>query len=56
MLAPEEFDRLTEQARFLASVQRGLDDDEEGRVVSDEDLARILAADAPQPKPRSKRR
>ena len=44
MLAPEDFDRLTAQARFVAAVQDGLSDLDAGRVVSDEDLGRRLDA------------
>lgn len=44
MLAPEEFDRLTTQARFVAAVREGLSDLDAGRVVSDEDLGRRLDA------------
>ncbi|MCZ2247132.1 MAG: type II toxin-antitoxin system Phd/YefM family antitoxin [Bacteroidia bacterium] len=44
MLAPEEFDRLTTQARFVAAVQEGLSDLDAGRVVSDDDLGRRLDA------------
>ena len=44
MLAPEDFDRLTTQARFVAAVQAGLNDLDAGRVVSDEDLGRRLDA------------
>lgn len=44
MLAPEDFDRLTTQARFVAAVQDGLSDLHAGRVVSDEDLGRRLDA------------
>lgn len=44
MLAPEEFDRLTTQARFVAAVQEGLSDLDAGRVVNDEDLGRRLDA------------
>jgi prevent-host-death family protein len=44
LLAPEEFDRLTNQARFIAAVQEGLDDHEAGRVVSHEELGRRLDA------------
>ncbi len=42
LLAPEEFDRLTNQARFVAAVQEGLDDHEAERVVSHEELGRRL--------------
>jgi prevent-host-death family protein len=44
MLAPEDFDRLTTQARFVAAVQAGLNDLDAGRVVGDEDLGRRLDA------------
>ncbi len=44
MLAPEEFDRLTAQGRFIAAVQEGLSDLDAGRVVSDDDLGRRLDA------------
>lgn len=37
MLSPEDFDRLTTQARFVAAVRDGLGDLDAGRVVSDED-------------------
>lgn len=42
MLAPEEFDRLTTQARFVAALQEGLSDLDAGRVISDDDLGRRL--------------
>lgn len=42
LLAPEDFDRLTAQARFVAAVQDGLEDDAAGRVISDEALGRRL--------------
>lgn len=44
MLAPEDFDRLTARARFVAAVQDGLSDLDAGRIVSDEDLSRHLDA------------
>lgn len=44
MLAPEEFDRLTTRARFVAAVQEGLADLDAGRVVGDEALGRRLDA------------
>lgn len=44
MLSPEDFDRLTTLARFVAAVQDGLGDLDAGRVVSDEDLGRRLDA------------
>jgi prevent-host-death family protein len=44
MLAPEDFDRLTAQARFVGAVQDGLGDLDADRVVSDEALGRRLDA------------
>ncbi|MCM2332511.1 MAG: type II toxin-antitoxin system Phd/YefM family antitoxin [Anaeromyxobacteraceae bacterium] len=38
VLSPEEYDRLTYQQRFLASVTEGLDDLEAGRTVTTEEL------------------
>ena len=38
LLSPSDFDLLTEQARFVDAVQRGLTDVQNGRVISDEDL------------------
>lgn len=51
ILSPEEFDRLTSQAQFIAAVQEGLDDTEAGRVVSDDELGqRLDARFGPPPK------
>ncbi|WP_373499166.1 type II toxin-antitoxin system Phd/YefM family antitoxin [Desulfococcus sp.] len=36
LISPEAFDFLTEQARFIDAVQKGLADVEKGRVVADE--------------------
>ncbi len=44
LLSPEEFDRLTTQARFGAAVHDGLADLDAGRVLGDEDLGRRLDA------------
>lgn len=44
LLSPEDFDRLTSQARFVAAVQDGLSDLDAGRVVTDEALGRRLDA------------
>lgn len=44
LLSPEDFDRLTNQARFVAAVEDGLRDVDEARVMSDEDLGRRLDA------------
>ena len=44
LLAPEEFDRLTARAGFVAAVQEGLADLDAGRVVADDELGRRLDA------------
>ncbi|MCA9647918.1 MAG: type II toxin-antitoxin system Phd/YefM family antitoxin [Polyangiaceae bacterium] len=52
LLSPEEFDRLTAQARFVAAVQEGLEDQAAGRVVSDDELTGLLDARFGAVKPR----
>ena len=42
LISPSDFDLLTEQARFVEAVQRGLADVENGRVLPDEDLGKEL--------------
>jgi prevent-host-death family protein len=42
MLSPEEFDRLTSQARFVAAVRDGLEQAEGGKVVGHDELGRLL--------------
>jgi prevent-host-death family protein len=42
LISPPDFDLLTEQARFVDAVQRGLTDVQNGRVLSDEDLDKDL--------------
>lgn len=42
LLAPEEFDRLTAQTRFVAAVEEGLADHDAGRVIADDALDRQL--------------
>jgi len=42
LLSPEEFDHLTQQARFLTAVDDGLADARAGRVLSDEALGKVL--------------
>lgn len=44
LLAPEEFDRLTSEARFVAAVQEGLADLDADNLVSDAELGRRLDA------------
>ena len=38
LLAPADFDALTERARFIDAVEAGLADVQEGRVLADEEL------------------
>jgi prevent-host-death family protein len=42
LISPIAFDLLTEQARFVDAVQRGLVDAESGRMLADEDLDKEL--------------
>jgi prevent-host-death family protein len=42
LISPSDFDLLTEQARFVEAVQRGLEDIQNGRVLPDEDLGKEL--------------
>ena len=42
VLSPAEFDRLSYQARFVASATEGLEDLRQGRVVSNDELTAIL--------------
>jgi len=42
LISPADFDFLTEQVRFVDAVQRGLEDVQNGRVISDEDLDQEL--------------
>ncbi len=42
LISPSDFDLLTEQARFVEAVQRGLTDVQNGRVIPDEDLDKEL--------------
>jgi prevent-host-death family protein len=44
LMSPEEFDRLTAKARFVAAVQAGLDDQTAERLVSNEEVGRRLDA------------
>ncbi len=50
MITPEEFDRLTEQARFLQAVHEGMADTEAGRLVDDGALSRQLDEEFGSPK------
>ena len=42
LVEPAEFDRLREQAEFVAAVREGLADSDGSRVVADEELGREL--------------
>ena len=42
VLSPGEFDRLNAQARFISAVQQGLNDDQTGRVINDDELDAVL--------------
>jgi len=42
LISPSDFDLLTEQARFVDAVQRGLADVQEGRMLPDEDMDKEL--------------
>jgi prevent-host-death family protein len=42
VLSPGEFDRLNAQARFISAVQQGLNDEQAGRVINDDELDAIL--------------
>ena len=42
LITPEEFDRLTEHARFLEAVDEGLSDSTAGRLVDDTELTQEL--------------
>ena len=42
LIAPEEFDRLTERERFVAAVERGLADSEAGKLIDEDELDRLL--------------
>lgn len=42
LVSPAEFDRLTHQERFLASIRRGLADAEAGRLVDHDEVVAML--------------
>lgn len=42
LLSPEDYDRLLERERFIAAVEQGLSDADEGRTVTDDELGREL--------------
>jgi len=43
MMSPHAYDRLSEQSRFVQSVELGLADADAGRVIDDAELGRRLA-------------
>lgn len=44
LLSPEEFDRLTSQAGFVAAVHEGLEQADVGKVVEHDEVGKILDA------------
>lgn len=42
VLSPSEFDRLNTQALFISAVRQGLNDEQAGRVIDDNELDAIL--------------
>ena len=44
LLSPEEFDRLTSQAGFVAAVREGLEQADAGKVVDHDEVGKILDA------------
>jgi len=47
VLSPNEFDRLNAQVRFISAVQQGLNDEQAGRVIDDDELDAILERELP---------
>jgi prevent-host-death family protein len=47
VLSPHEFDRLNAQDRFILAVNQGLNDEQAGRVIDDDDLDAILERELP---------
>jgi len=45
LMAPADFDALTQRARFVAAVREGLADADAGRLIDDAELARELDAE-----------
>ncbi len=45
LLSPAEFDLLSEQNRFVQAVQNGLNDVEQGRLLTDDELEKALDED-----------
>lgn len=52
LLSPGEFDRLTEQVRFIAAVKEGLADADAGRLREHEEVVARMRARAERRKPR----
>jgi len=44
LLDPRDFDEVQERARFVEAVQKGLEDADAGRFVSEEELDAVLDA------------
>jgi prevent-host-death family protein len=47
VLSPTEFDRLNAQAQFILAVHQGLNDEQAGRVIDDDELDAILKRELP---------
>ncbi|MDP1772676.1 MAG: type II toxin-antitoxin system Phd/YefM family antitoxin [Methylobacter sp.] len=47
VLSPSEFDRLNAQARFILAVNQGLNDEQAGRVIDDDELDAVLERELP---------
>ena len=52
LVAPEEFDRLQEQARFIRAVQRGYAESEAAQVVTEREVEKRLNEEFGTPKRR----
>jgi len=42
LISPSDFDLLSEQVRFVEAVQKGMTDVQQGRVLPDDDLDKVL--------------
>ncbi len=42
LMAPAEYDQLSEHSRFVTTVYQGLDDVKKGRINTDEEMDKVL--------------
>jgi antitoxin YefM len=42
LMAPAEYDQLSERSRFVTAVYQGLDDVKKGQVYTDEEMDKVL--------------